>query len=77
MPYALLKGEPVEVAEIKACSECRHRDWDDLMPGCESPSRSTPDLVRGNGRGRWIACEDMRSLAGNCGPDGKLWEPKQ
>lgn len=73
---ALLNGAVVDVEELRFCKDCRWCGWDEGAPfECEHPKRSAPNLIDGD-LPLWSKLPDMRSLAGSCGPEAKLWEPK-
>jgi hypothetical protein len=72
------------MADVPSCKDCRHvetrdRDWHSwechhpkaLMPASINPM--TGAAAEPYGR----SCFLMRSLVFDCGPGGKLWEPKE
>jgi hypothetical protein len=59
----------------KACVDCKHAvvlDWSQIE--CMHPKTGTPNLVHG---GFKYSPASMMRHSYRCGPDGKLWEPKE
>ena len=68
---------------MKLCKDCHHfmpADDTSVMERCshrQAAWTTGPDLVMGNQpQTKQSYCMSMRGASGECGPDGKLWEPK-
>lgn len=64
--------------ETKLCKDCRHccsRDIEPLHWTCQHPKYQPTSLV--TGKGLLTFCENQRHALGQCGVDGKGFEPKE
>ena len=62
------------MADVKLCKDCRWADNDDSGRTELCQHSLCLDLVSGRSR---VYCSDMRHEHCRCGPEGKLWEPKE
>lgn len=66
------KPEQPPDLEDRYCKACRYC-WERISHECMNDELRTWDPVKGWKRS---SCADNRKAGGNCGPEGKFWEPR-
>ena len=70
--------------EEKYCRDCKYIHFDFIsynwrLKTCKHPFLLTEEinLVTGDREHLIVTCNDMRYNSDECGPEGKLWEPRE